>query len=140
MYVRKDEIGDELFDDIRHRLDLSDIVGVVGFVFKTKTGEMSVHVREFTLLAKALRPMPFGKTYETETGEEKHAGALRDTERRYRQRYVDLNVNPDARETLVNRIKVVRAMREYLGRLSSIWKWKRPCCKPSRAARRRVPS
>ncbi len=114
LYVRKDEIGDDLFDDLRHRLDLSDIVGVTGFVFKTKTGETSVHAREFTLLAKALRPMPFGKTYETEAGEEKNAGALRDTERRYRQRYVDLNVNPEARRTLVNRIKVVRAMREYL--------------------------
>lgn len=114
LYVRKDEIGDALFDDVKHHLDLSDVIGVTGFVFKTKTGEVSVHARELTLLSKALRPMPFGKTYATEEGEEKHAGNLRDTERRYRQRYVDLNVNREAREILINRIKVVRAMREYL--------------------------
>ena len=60
-----------LFEDVKKRLDLGDIVGVTGFVFKTRTGEVSVHVREYTLLAKALRPMPFGKTYETEEGEEK---------------------------------------------------------------------
>lgn len=113
-YVRKDEIGDELFDDLKHRLDLTDIIGVTGFIFRTKTGEISVHARELTLLAKALRPMPFGKTYETQEGEERHAGALKDTEQRYRQRYVDLNVNRQARETLLGRIKVVRALREYL--------------------------
>jgi lysyl-tRNA synthetase class 2 len=114
LYVRKDEIGDDLFDDIKHHIDLGDIVGVTGFVFRTKAGEISVHAREFTLLSKALRQMPFGKTYETGEGEEKHAGNLRDTERRYRQRYVDLNVNREAREVLVNRLKVVRALREYL--------------------------
>ena len=114
LYIRKDEIGDELFDDLKHRLDQADIIGVTGFVFKTRTGEMSVHVREFSVLAKALRPMPFGKVYETEEGEERHTGAARDPELRYRQRYVDLNVNKASRERLINRIKVVRAMREYL--------------------------
>ena len=87
---------------------------MTGFVFKTRTGEVSVHVREYALLAKALRPMPFGKVYETEEGEEKQSGAPKDPELRYRQRYVDLNVNKASRERLVNRIKVVRAMREYL--------------------------
>ena len=113
LYVRKDEIGDGLFDDVRHRLDLGDIVGVTGFVFKTRTGEVSVHVREYALLAKALRSMPLGKTW-NEDGEERHSGALKDPELRYRQRYVDLNVNKASRERLVNRIQVVRAMREYL--------------------------
>jgi lysyl-tRNA synthetase class 2 len=114
LYVRKDEVGDEAFDDLKHRLDIGDIIGVEGFVFKTKTGEVSVHVRQLTLLAKALRTLPFGKEYESEEGDERHAGTLRDTERRYRQRYVDLNVNRESRDVLVNRIKVVRAMREYL--------------------------
>lgn len=114
LYVRKDEIGDALFDDAKHRLDLGDFIGATGFVFKTKTGEVTVHVREQAILAKALRGMPFGKTYETEQGEERHAGNLRDTERRYRQRYVDLNVNRQSREILLNRMKVVRSMREYL--------------------------
>ena len=115
-YVRKDEIGDELYGDVQHQLDLGDIAGVSGFVFKTKTGEISVHVREWTLLAKSLRPLPLGKEYETEAGEEKHAGALKDPELRYRQRSVDLLVNRDSRERLLNRMKVVRAMREYLDR------------------------
>jgi lysyl-tRNA synthetase class 2 len=115
LYVRKDEIGDGLFDDVKRRLDLGDIVGATGFVFKTKTGEISIHAREFTFLAKSLRPMPYGKVYyENETGEEKHTGTLKDPETRYRQRYVDLNVRPESRERLVNRIKVVRAMREFL--------------------------
>ena len=73
LYVRKDEIGDLLFDDVRHRLDVGDIVGIEGFVFKTKTGEVSVHVRKFTFLAKALRTLPFGKEYENEEGEAKQA-------------------------------------------------------------------
>ena len=114
LYVRKDEIGDEIFDDLKHRLDLGDIVGVTGFVFRTKTGEISIHVRSWTLLAKALRTLPFGKEYESETGEEKHSGQLADTEIRYRQRYVDLTVNKQAREVLLSRIKIVRAMRNYL--------------------------
>ncbi len=114
IYVRRDEIGDDLFDDVKHRVDLGDIIGAQGFVFKTKTGETSVHVRELTLLAKSLRPLPFGKVYDTDEGEERQSGALKDTEQRYRQRYVDVNVNASARETLVGRIKVVRAMRAYL--------------------------
>ncbi len=114
LYVRRDEVGEALFDDLRHRLDLGDIIGAEGYVFRTKTGEVSVHVRAFTLLAKALRALPYGKEYETEEGEERHAGTLKDTERRYRQRYVDLNVNREARERLVARSKVVRALREYL--------------------------
>ena len=114
LYVRKDEIGDEVYGDIQHHLDLGDVAGVSGFVFKTKTGETSVHVREWTLLAKSLRSLPLGKEYETESGEEKHAGALKDPELRYRQRAVDLLVNRDSRERLLNRMKIVRAMREYL--------------------------
>lgn len=114
IYLRKDEVGDDLFDDVRHRLDRGDIAGVTGFVFRTKTGEISVHAKEWTLLAKGLRTLPLGKEYETETGETHNTGSLTDTEIRYRQRYVDLVVNRESRERLLNRIKVVRAMREYL--------------------------
>ncbi len=114
LYVRKDEIGDALFEDVKRRLDLGDIVGATGFVFRTKTGEVSVHARALTLLAKSLRPMPFGKVYSDDEGAEKHTGTLKDPETRYRQRYVDLNVRPESRERLINRIKVVRAMREFL--------------------------
>ena len=114
LYLRRDEIGDDLYGDIQHHLDLGDIAGVSGFVFKTKTGETSVHVREWALLAKSLRPLPLGKEYETESGEEKHAGGLKDPELRYRQRSVDLLVNRESRERLLGRMKVTRAMREYL--------------------------
>ena len=114
LYLRRDEIGDELYGDIQHRMDLGDIAGVSGFVFKTKTGETSVHVREWTLLAKSLRPLPLGKEYENEAGEEKHAGGLKDPELRYRQRAVDLLVNRESRERLLGRMTVTRAMREYL--------------------------
>jgi len=114
LYVRKDEVGDTLFDDIKHRLDLGDIAGVSGFVFRTQRGEISVHVREWTLLAKSLRPLPLGKEYETDEGEEKQSGGLRDPEMRYRQRSVDLLVNRESRERLLGRMKVARAMREFL--------------------------
>ena len=114
LYARRDEIGEELFEDIKHQVDLGDVVGVSGFVFRTHKGEISVHVREWTLLAKSLRPLPLGKEYETEAGEEKHAGGLKDPEQRYRQRSVDLLVNRESRERLLGRMQVVRAMREYL--------------------------
>jgi lysyl-tRNA synthetase class 2 len=114
LYVRKDDIGDDLFEDVRHHVDIGDIVGVEGFVFKTKTGEISIHVKAWTLLAKALRTLPYGKEYETEAGEERHAGTLKDTEIRYRQRYVDLTVNKESRKMLLDRVTVTRAVREYL--------------------------
>ena len=114
LYARRDEVGDDLFDDIKHHTDLGDILGVSGFVFRTQRGEISIHVREWTLLAKSLRPLPFGKEYETDSGEEKHAGGLKDPEMRYRQRSVDLLVNRDSRERLLGRMKIVRAMRDYL--------------------------
>lgn len=114
LYVRRDEIGESVYEDIKHRIDLGDFVGVSGFVFKTKTGETSVHAQSWTVLAKGLRALPFGKDYETEDGEEKHSGALKDPEIRYRQRYVDLVVNPSSRAMLLNRVKVVRAIREFL--------------------------
>ncbi len=114
LYVRKDEVGDTLFDDIKHHLDLGDIAGISGFVFRTQRGEISVHVREWTLLAKSLRSLPLGKEYETDDGEEKQSGGLKDPEMRYRQRPVDLLVNKTSRERLLGRMKVARAMREFL--------------------------
>ncbi|MHB8840786.1 MAG: OB-fold nucleic acid binding domain-containing protein, partial [Candidatus Aquicultor sp.] len=78
--------------------DIGDIVGVTGIVFKTRRGELSVDVKDFTLLTKSLRPLP-----------EKWHG-LKDVETRYRQRYVDLIINPHARQTLLTRVKVVKAI------------------------------
>jgi lysyl-tRNA synthetase class 2 len=101
IYVKVNEVGDqqyELFD----KLDIGDIIGVKGEVFRTKKGEISVSVKEFILLCKSLRPLP-----------EKWHG-LKDVELRYRQRYVDLIVNPDVRRTFEIRSRVIQSMRRYL--------------------------
>jgi lysyl-tRNA synthetase class 2 len=109
VYVRRDDLGDAAFARFND-LDLGDIVGVRGFPFRTRTGEPSIHVQEFALLAKALRPVPFGK--QDEQGEVH--GALSDIEERYRYRYLDLLANPASREMLTRRSRVVTAMRNFL--------------------------
>ncbi len=101
LYVRKDAIGEEAYE-IFNTVDLGDIVGVTGVMFKTNVGELSIKVTEFHLLTKSLRPLP-----------EKYHG-LKDVEQRYRQRYLDLITNMESRETFVTRSKIIRAMRNYL--------------------------
>ncbi|MDL4840511.1 lysine--tRNA ligase [Aquibacillus rhizosphaerae] len=101
LYVRKDMVGDEAYG-IFNTVDLGDIVGVTGKVFKTNVGELSVKVVKFQLLTKSLRPLP-----------EKFHG-LKDVEQRYRQRYLDLITNPQSKETFVTRSKIIQAMRRYL--------------------------
>lgn len=109
VYVRRDDVGEEAFERFND-LDLGDFVGVKGFPFKTRTGEHSIHVQEFTLLAKSLRPVPFGK----QDAEGVVHGGLADREERYRHRYLDLLVNPSSREVLTKRCRIVSAMRRYL--------------------------
>lgn len=109
VYVKRDDVGEAEFDQFNN-LDLSDIVGVEGYPFITRTGEPSIHVRNYTLLAKALRPVPFGK--QDEDGN--IHGALANQEDRYRQRYLDLLSNPESRDILTRRSKVVSAMRRFL--------------------------
>lgn len=101
IYIKSDEIGEENFKDFK-AYDIGDIIGVKGFVFRTKRGEISVHVKEMTLLCKSLQPLP-----------EKWHG-LKDQEIRYRQRYLDLIVNPDVRDTFFKRTKIIKAIRNYL--------------------------
>src|SRR5699024_1538667 len=101
LYVRKDEIGDKAYELFK-TVDLGDIVGVTGVMFKTNVGELSVKVTEFQLLTKALRPLP-----------EKYHG-LKDVEQRYRQRYLDLITNPDSKQVFVLRSKIIQSMRDYL--------------------------
>src|SRR5690625_856172 len=101
LYVRKDEIGEEQYD-IFKTVDIGDIIGVTGVVFKTNVGELSVQAKEFTLLAKSLRPLP-----------EKYHG-LQDIELRYRKRYLDLITNMDSRKTFILRSKIIQSMRRYL--------------------------
>ena len=111
VYLKRDDLPEGVYDALKHGLDLGDFLGVTGFVFRTKTGEPSVHAQTARMLAKSLRDVPMGHEYEGGSGE---ANKLSDRELRYRQRYVDLFVNRDARDVLVGRIKVVRAIREFL--------------------------
>ncbi len=134
VYLRRDDVGEEAYAALKAGLDIGDFLGVEGFVFKTKSGEPSVHARAVTPLAKALRDVPLGKEYEGGSGE---AGKLSDVEIRYRQRYVDLFVNRDARDVLVKRIRIVApSATSWTPRVS--WRWRYPCSAEA-AARRRGP-
>jgi len=104
VYFRQDVVGEEAYG-IFNLLDIGDIVGINGRVFKTKRGEVSVEVQSFTLLTKSLRPLP-----------EKWHG-LKDVETRYRQRYLDLITNPEVRDIFVTRSKIISATRRYLDQL-----------------------
>jgi len=112
IYVRKDEVGEESYE-IFKLMDIGDIIGVSGAVMKTRTGEITIVVKELSLLTKNLRPLPIVKEKE-EDGEKKTFDAFADTESRYRQRYVDLVVNRDVMEVFRKRSKIISAMREYL--------------------------
>ncbi len=107
VYVRMNDIGEEEFKEFK-KWDIGDIVGVEGFVFKTRTGEISVHAQKITLLSKSLLPLP-----------EKWHG-LKDTDTRYRQRYVDLICNPDVKDTFVKRSLILKEIRNYLDNLGYI--------------------
>ena len=114
IYIKQDDIcpGDDktLFQTVwKKLLDIGDIIGIKGYVFTTKTGETSVHVREFTLLSKSLRPLPIVKEKDGEAFDE-----VTDPEFRYRQRYADLIVNPAVKETFIKRTKMVNAIRDFL--------------------------
>jgi lysyl-tRNA synthetase class 2 len=114
VYVRRDDIcaGEDktLYDKVwKHLLDIGDIVGVKGYVFTTKTGEISVHVTDFSILTKALKPLPVVKEKEGETFD-----AVTDVEFKYRQRYADLLINPQVKETFVKRTRLINSMREFL--------------------------
>ena len=101
IYVRRDDVGEDAYRDFKN-YDLGDVIGVKGFVFKTKSGEISVHAQEIVLLTKALHPLP-----------EKFHG-LTNTDTRYRQRYLDLIVNPEVRDTFVKRSAILATIRSYL--------------------------
>jgi len=114
VYVRKDDLAKgkdtSLYDQVwKKLLDLGDFVGVKGFVFRTKMGEISIHVKELTFLAKSLRPLPIVKEVDG------HAyDAVTDPEFKYRQRYADLVIDPSVKETFVKRTKLINSIREFL--------------------------
>ncbi len=101
-YVRRDDVGEDVYADFK-KWDIGDIVGIKGFVFRTKTGEVSVHATSIVLLTKSLRPLP-----------EKFHG-LTNTDLRYRQRYVDLIMNPEVKDVFKKRSAIISAVRRYLG-------------------------
>ncbi|MFE5473879.1 lysine--tRNA ligase [Bacillus safensis] len=101
IYVRKDSVGEEAYELFKSS-DLGDIIGVTGTVFKTNVGELSIKANSFEVLTKALRPLP-----------DKYHG-LKDVEQRYRQRYLDLIVNPESKQTFIMRSKIIQSMRRYL--------------------------
>jgi lysyl-tRNA synthetase class 2 len=114
LYIRRDDIAPEedktLYNIVWKKLvDIGDIIGVKGYVFTTKTGEISIHVSELKILSKSLRPLPVVKEKDGETFDE-----VTDAEFRYRQRYADLIVNPHVKEIFVKRTKMMNAMREFL--------------------------
>lgn len=114
LYIKRDDIapGEDksLYDKVwKHLSDIGDIIGVKGFVFTTRTGEISIHVKELNLLSKSIKPLPIVKEKEGETFD-----AVTDPEFKYRQRYADLIINPDVKQTFIKRTKMINAMREFL--------------------------
>ena len=113
IYIRRDDVCPEgdttLYNTVfKKLLDIGDFLGIEGFAFRTNTGELSVHCKKFTLLSKSLKPLPIVKEKEGQTFD-----AFTDPEVRYRQRYVDLTVNPAVRDVFVKRAKIISTMRSY---------------------------
>lgn len=119
-YIKRDEIcpneDKTLFDEVIKKADLGDIIGVQGYIFTTKTGEISVHTHSVTLLAKSLKPLPVVKRDEAGNVFDE----VTDPEFRYRQRYADLIINPHVRETFVKRTKLMHAIRQFLNQLGAL--------------------
>ena len=108
VYVRSNDIGADLFKEFKKKWDIGDVIGVEGFVFRTRKGEISIHAHKIELLSKSLLPLP-----------EKWHG-LKDQDARYRQRYLDLIVNPDVKNTFVKRSLIIKEIRNYLDNLGYI--------------------
>lgn len=102
IYLKIDQVGEDRYNELKSYWDLGDIISVTGYVFKTRRGEISVHAKGIQLLAKSLLPMP-----------EKFHG-LKDTDLRYRQRYLDLIVNPEVKSTFIKRSEIIKTMRNFL--------------------------
>jgi lysyl-tRNA synthetase class 2 len=116
IYVKKDAVGEPAFN-LYKLLDLGDHIGVGGYLFRTRTGELTIHVEEITFLSKDLLPLPIGKAVEGDASDPeggKTFNELTDVELRYRQRYVDLVVNPHVREVFLKRSKLVQSLRRTL--------------------------
>jgi lysyl-tRNA synthetase class 2 len=116
IYVKKDAVGDQGFE-LYKLLDIGDHIGVRGYLFRTRTGELTIHVEAITFLSKDLLPLPVGKAIEADAsdpGATRKWNELTDVELRYRQRYVDLVVNPEVREVFLKRSKLVQSLRRTM--------------------------
>lgn len=113
IYIRKDDVGEEAYNVFK-LLDIGDIIGVKGFVFRTKTGEVSVHATSYQLLTKSIHPLPVVKEEVTESGEKIIYDAFADIELRYRQRYIDLIVNENVKDTFIKRTKIIQSIKRTL--------------------------
>ncbi|MBC6410348.1 MAG: lysine--tRNA ligase [Ekhidna sp.] len=119
IYIRRDDIceGEDktLYNDIfKKKMDIGDIIGIKGYAFKTEVGEISIHVTDLKLLTKSLRPLPVVKEVTDDEGNKRTYDAFTDPEQRYRQRYLDLIVNPEIRKTFIQRAKLINSIREFL--------------------------
>jgi lysyl-tRNA synthetase, class II len=112
LYFKKDQLGEKMYSLLAH-FDLGDIIGVHGPLFRTRTGEVTVRVDRVEILAKSLRPLPFGKEEEVNGQIVRHSG-FADPEQRYRQRYADLAVHPEVRALFIARSRMTRAIRSHL--------------------------
>ncbi len=113
VYLKRDDIGEAAYDTLK-LLDMGDIIGVTGFVFRTRMGEISVHVQSMELLAKSLRPLPAPKEKTDEEGNRVVFDQFTDKELRYRKRALDLILNPDVKNVFVKRSAIVRSIRTFL--------------------------
>lgn len=113
IYIKKDDVGDEAYSVFK-LLDIGDIIGVNGFVFRTKTGEVSIHATSYQLLTKSIHPLPVVKEEVTESGEKIIYDAFADVELRYRQRYIDLIVNENVKDTFIKRTKIIQSIKRTL--------------------------
>ncbi len=108
VYIRRDDVGEDAYTQFK-LMDIGDVVGVMGYPFTTRMGEKSIHAKEFTVLSKSIRPLPVVKKKDGETFD-----AFEDKELRYRNRHLDLIVNPDVRDVFVKRAKIIGRIRNYL--------------------------
>jgi len=115
IYIRKDDVGEKYYKLFK-LLDIGDIIGVKGFVFRTRTGEVTIHAESFELLSKSIYPLPIVKEEETETGDKIVHDAFADVELRYRQRYMDLIVNQNVKDTFVKRTKIIQSIKNTLNK------------------------
>lgn len=114
IYIRRDDVGTDTYNTVFKKLvDIGDIVGIKGYLFKTRTGELTIFAEEFELLSKSLRPIPVAKEVEEE-GEKKVYDAFGDKEHRYRQRYLDLIVNPEVRDVFRQRSEMIQTLRSFM--------------------------